>query len=84
MPDDVVMQKLASIDRCLRSIHDYVAGDLQRLQEPIVTDRMHRMVGFRNVAVHEYRRLDPAIVRTVVEHRMGDFLALCQELSAAS
>jgi uncharacterized protein YutE (UPF0331/DUF86 family) len=34
------------------------------------------------VAVHEYRRLDSAIVRTVVEHRLGDFEALCRELAA--
>ena len=132
MPDDVVMQKLASIDRCLRVVRDYVAGDFDRLQEPIVLDavvlnlqraceqamdaacrevarrglgvpadsadafsllererivsaavaeRIRRMVGFRNVAVHEYRRLDPVIVRTVVEHRLGDFEALCRELS---
>lgn len=135
MPDDVVMQKLTSIDRCLRAIHDYVAGDLERLREPIVLDavvlnlqraceqaidaacrevsrrglgvpadsadafstleregvlsspvaeRMRRKVGFRNVAVHEYRRLDPAVVRTVVEHRLGDFADLCRELSDAS
>ena len=133
MPDDVMMQKLASIDRCLRAGRDYVAGDLSRLEEPIVLDavvlnlhraceqaidaacrevsrlglgvpadsadafailererlltpslaeRMRRMVGFRNVAVHEDRRLDPAIVRTVVEHRLGDFEALCRELAA--
>jgi len=131
--DDVVMQKLASIDRCLRSVRDYGAGDLDRLHEPIVldavvlnlqraceqaidaacrevsrrglgvpadsadaftilerdavlsrsvADRTRRMVGFRDVAVHEYRKLDPALVRTVVEHRLGDFEALCRELSA--
>lgn len=135
MPDDVVVQKLAIIDRCLRAIRDYIAGDLNRLHEPIVLDavvlnlqraceqaidaacrevsrlglgvpadsadafsllqrerllspplgeRMRRMVGFRNVAVHEYRRLDPAVVRTVVEHRLGDFEDLCRELSATS
>ena len=134
MPDDVVMQKLASIDRCLRSVSEYVAGDLDRLREPIVLDavvlnvqraceqaidaacrevsrrglgvpadsadaftilerervlspavaeRMRRMVGFRNVAVHEYRKLDPTVVRTVVEQRLGDFEDLCRELSAA-
>jgi uncharacterized protein YutE (UPF0331/DUF86 family) len=135
VPDDVIVQKLAIIDRCLRAIRDYIAGDLNRLHEPIVLDavvlnlqraceqaidaacrevsrlglgvpadsadafsllqrerllspplgeRMRRMVGFRNVAVHEYRRLDPAVVRTVVEHRLGDFEDLCRELSATS
>ena len=135
MADDVVIQKLASIDRCLAAVRRYVAGDLGRLEEPMVldavvlnvqraceqaidaacrevsrrglgvpadsadafsllerervlssavADRMRRMVGFRNVAIHEYRRLDPAIVRTVVEHRLGDFEALCRELVDAS
>ena len=134
MADDVVVQKLASIDRCLGSVRRYVAGDLGRLADPMVLDavvlnlqracelaidaacrevsrrglgvpadsgdafailerdavlspavaeRMRRMVGFRNIAVHEYRRLDPAIVRTVVEHRLGDFEALCRQLLAA-
>jgi uncharacterized protein YutE (UPF0331/DUF86 family) len=135
MPDDVVIQKLASIDRCLASVRRYVAADLGRLHDPMVldavvlnlqracemaidaacrevsrrrlgvptdsadaftllegesvlspnvADRMRRMVGFRNVAVHEYRRLDPAVVRTVVEHRLVDFEALCRELLAVS
>lgn len=135
MPDDVVVQKLASIDRCLAAVRRYVADDLTRLEDsmvldavvlnlqracemaidaacrevsrrglgvptdsadaftlleresivsPTVAERMRRMVGFRNVAVHEYRRLDPAIVRTVVEHRLGDFEALCRDLVAAS
>jgi len=135
VPDDVVIQKLASIDRCLKAIRDYVGGDLDSLQEPIVLDavvlnlqraceqaidaacrevsrrglgvptdsadaftllereqllssavaeRMRRMVGFGNIAIHEYRKLDPVVVRTVVEHRLGDFVALCRELSTSS
>src|SRR5512134_1694178 len=37
-----------------------------------LADRMRRMTGFRNVAVHEYRKLDPAIVDTIVRDRLGD------------
>ncbi len=135
MADDVVIQKLASIERCLAAVRRYVADDVTRLEDPMVLDavvlnlhraceqaidaacrevsrrglgvptdsadaftilererilpapvaeRMRRMVGFRNVAVHEYRRLDPAVVRTVVAHRLGDFEALCRALVAAS
>jgi len=51
---------------------------------PQVVDRMRRMVGFRNVAVDEYRRLDPAVVRTIVGHRLSDFEALCRELVGGS
>jgi len=133
--DDVVIQKLASIERCLAAVRRYVGDDVARLEDPMVLDavvlnlqraceqaidaacrevsrrglgvptdsadaftilererilpaavaeRMRRMVGFRNVAVHEYRRLDPAVVRTVVAHRLGDFEALCRALLAAS
>lgn len=135
MADDVIVQKLASIHRCLAAVRRYIAGDMSRLDDPMVLDavvlnlqraceqaidaacrevsrreldvpvdsaeaftileqaavvspsvaeRMRRMVGFRNVAVHEYRRLDLVVIRTVVEHRLGDFEALCRELMAAS
>jgi len=133
--DDVLIQKLTSIDRCLAAVRRYVADDLDRLSDamvldavvlnlqraceqaidaacrevsrrglgvpadsadaftileresvlsPMVAERMRRMVGFRNIAVHEYRRLDPAVVRSVVEHRLGDFESLCRELVTAS
>jgi predicted nucleotidyltransferase len=49
-----------------------------------VAAQMRRMVGFRNVAVHKYRRFDPAIVRTVVEQCLGDFEAFCRDIVAAS
>ena len=34
---------------------------------------MQAMVGFRNVAVHDYRTLNLAIVRSIVKNRLGDF-----------
>lgn len=37
-------------------------------------DRLRRMVGFRNVVVHEYRALDPAIVAAILEHDLDDLL----------
>jgi uncharacterized protein YutE (UPF0331/DUF86 family) len=38
---------------------------------------LQRMVGFRNLAVHNYRKLDLAIVQNLVEHRLGDFARFC-------
>ena len=35
---------------------------------------LRAMVGFRNVLVHGYADVDRAIVRDVVEHRLGDLL----------
>ncbi|WP_197910407.1 type VII toxin-antitoxin system HepT family RNase toxin [Desulfosarcina ovata] len=43
------------------------------LLKPVLRDRLKSMVGFRNVAVHGYRKLNIEIVRTIVETRLGDF-----------
>ena len=42
--------------------------------------RMARMVGFRNVAVHDYRKLDLQIVKSIVTDRLGDFLAFAKAI----
>lgn len=134
MADDVLMQKLASIDRCVRQVREFVGGDMDRLKQQLVQDavvlnlqraceqaidaaarvvsirrlgvpadsaeaftlleragaltpmtaaRMRAMVGFRNVAVHQYQVLDQAILRAVVERHLDDFAELCRELSSA-
>jgi uncharacterized protein YutE (UPF0331/DUF86 family) len=131
--DDVLMQKLASIDRCVRQVREFVGGDMDRLKQQLVQDavvlnlqraceqaidaaarvvsirrlgvpadsaeaftlleragaltpmtaaRMRAMVGFRNVAVHQYQVLDQAILRAVVERHLDDFAELCRELSS--
>lgn len=33
------------------------------------------MVGFRNIAVHDYRKLNLAVVSSIIETRLGDFRA---------
>jgi uncharacterized protein YutE (UPF0331/DUF86 family) len=39
-----------------------------------LADRLMRMVGFRNLAVHQYHKLDIVIVRAVIEKNLGDLL----------
>jgi uncharacterized protein YutE (UPF0331/DUF86 family) len=43
--------------------------------DAVMAGRMKRMVGFRNVAVHDYQRLNLDIVRSIVHERLDDFLA---------
>jgi len=45
------------------------------LLAPELARAMRAMVGFRNVAVHSYRELDLAIVRSIVHERLDDFEA---------
>jgi len=126
MPDDVVLNKVASLERCIKRIREVYDGEdrnlydhltsqesillnLQRaceisidlamhvvrkrklgvpqdsrdafelLQATGLLDRelgaaMKRMVGFRNVAVHEYARLNLDIVKAVITHHLDGFL----------
>ncbi|MBI5853873.1 MAG: DUF86 domain-containing protein [Nitrospirae bacterium] len=125
MADDVVLNKAASIERCLNRIQDEFGGEdknlfynqtkqdaivlnLQRACETAIdlamyvvsqrklgipqdsrdafalmdtagllphdlTVRMQRMVGFRNVAVHDYARLNLAVVKAIVTDHLDDF-----------
>jgi uncharacterized protein YutE (UPF0331/DUF86 family) len=34
--------------------------------------RLQAMVGFRNIAVHDYQQLDLVILKSILEHRFGD------------
>lgn len=36
-------------------------------------DRLKAMVGFRNIAVHDYRKLNLEVVRSIIETRLSDF-----------
>ncbi|MEX2599952.1 MAG: DUF86 domain-containing protein [Dehalococcoidia bacterium] len=132
MPDDVLLNKASTIERCLRRIEaEYQGGEseletnltrqdsvilnLQRACEAAIDGAMHvarirrlglpqdsreafsllrdadvldadltasmqAMVGFRNVAVHNYRMLDLAIVRSIIETRLTDFRAFAAVL----
>jgi uncharacterized protein YutE (UPF0331/DUF86 family) len=39
-----------------------------------LADRLMRMTAFRNLAVHQYQKLDLAIVRAVIEKSVDDLL----------
>lgn len=41
---------------------------------------MMAMVGFRNVAIHEYRELDMSILRSIAESRWSSLVEFCAEL----
>jgi len=45
--------------------------------------RMHGLVGFRNTAIHNYKKLDLDIVEAVITHRLQDFrdlIKICVQL----
>lgn len=132
--DDIVLNKAAIIERCLRRIDEEYEGDAANLEEdltrqdsiilniqraceasidlamhlvrkfvlgvpqdsrqafdllaeagkldPLAAEALKRMVGFRNVAVHDYQALNLAIVRSIVEHKLGDLRGFAQQALA--
>jgi len=50
------------------------AGEL----EAGLAERLAKMVGFRNVAVHDYRALNLDIVESIIAHHLDDFLSLAR------
>ena len=130
MPDDVLFNKVAAIERAVARVREEHAGDdanllenatrqdaillnLQRACESAIdlamhlvrvdhlgvpqdsrdgfallagagaidaelAERLQKMVGFRNIAVHDYERLNLEIVRSIVTERLPDFEQFCK------
>jgi uncharacterized protein YutE (UPF0331/DUF86 family) len=47
---------------------------------PELAERLRRMTGFRNIAVHEYEDVDPRVVASIVEHHLDDLRQLAQAI----
>jgi uncharacterized protein YutE (UPF0331/DUF86 family) len=132
MPDDIVLNKAANLERCIKRIHEvYDATDanlyknltaqesillnLQRACEVSIDLAMHvvrkrrlgvpqdsrdafqilhdhalldkelagsmkRMVGFRNIAIHEYDVLNLDIVKAIITERLEEMLKFGQTM----
>jgi len=130
MPDDVLLNKVAAIERALQRVREEYAGrdanlfenltkqdaillNLQRACESAIdlamhlvrverlgvpqetreafallasagridadlAERLQKMVGFRNIAVHDYERLNLRVVQAIVTGRLADFERFCE------
>lgn len=134
MSDDVLLNKVATIERCLGRAREEFAGDPSRLENLTIQDsivlniqraceasidlamhavarrrlgipqesraafgmlaeagvlqaelavRLQRMVGFRNVAVHDYQKINRAILLAILREHLVDFEAFCRALMRA-
>ena len=53
----------------------------RQIIDPSLSRRLQAMVGFRNIAVHDYQQLDLTILKSILEHRLGDLDEFIQVLT---
>lgn len=133
MKDDVVINKVMIIKRCMDRVNEVYAGDAGNLQDftkqdsivlniqrsceaaidlamhvvsekklglpqssreafkllnqnGIIDDslalRLEAMVGFRNIAVHDYQSINLAIVKKIIEEHLKDFESFAEKVLA--
>ena len=131
MENDVILNKISVIERCIKRIQDVYANDpsnlkdytkqdsiilnIQRACEASIDLAMHivseqrlglpqtsrdafdmlqshsiidediakrlkAMVGFRNIAVHDYQTINIEILRQIVEKHLGDFIVYSKQI----
>ncbi|WP_246944900.1 type VII toxin-antitoxin system HepT family RNase toxin [Bacillus pinisoli] len=134
MKNDVILNKISIIERCVRRIkeeyehnsenlknftkQDSIILNLQRACEasidlamhivaenklglpqssreafsllessliisPSLSQKMKAMVGFRNIAVHDYQEINLVILQKIVEEHLGDFLTYTKTILLA-
>ncbi len=54
---------------------DYITAD--------IAERLEGMVGFRNVAVHQYQELDKSVLRWVAESGWKELVKFCRQMGIA-
>ena len=77
----VVRLKKLSLPRESRDLFDALYKNKMSTEE--TKTRMVNMVGFRNIAVHEYKRLDVNVVISVIEKHLTDFERFMHEIFQA-
>jgi len=72
MGTHIIRKKKLGIPQTSRDIFS-ILQDYNYINDAL-SKKLQAMVGFRNIAVHDYQKLNLEIVRSIVENRLGDFL----------
>jgi len=82
----------ASIDLAMHIVSEHNLGLPQSSREAFdllqdhrfipeeISQRMKAMVGFRNIAVHDYQVIRLDILKNIIEHHLDDFIQYTEEL----
>jgi uncharacterized protein YutE (UPF0331/DUF86 family) len=71
MGQHLIRKQKLGVPQSSRDVFTLLAA--ANLIQPELADNLKKMVGFRNIAVHEYQRLQLPITEHIILHRLGDF-----------
>ncbi|SDJ25884.1 type VII toxin-antitoxin system HepT family RNase toxin [Natribacillus halophilus] len=58
-------------------------GENQFLDRQL-SERMQKMVGFRNVAIHDYQRMQVSVLQAIIENHLSDFTEFTEAVRESS
>ncbi|WP_294348725.1 DUF86 domain-containing protein [uncultured Clostridium sp.] len=67
----IVSEKKLGIPQNSRDAFEVL--EVNKVIEKVLANKMKSMVGFRNIAVHNYESVNMKIVQMIIENHLGDF-----------
>ena len=74
----VIRRHSLGMPQSARDVFDLLAT--AQWLEPSLAEAMKRMVGFRNIAVHQYQTLQLTITVNIIESHLDEFLAFSRQM----
>ncbi len=78
MGHHVIRRHSLGMPQSARDVFDLLAT--AQWLEPSLAEAMKRMVGFRNIAVHQYQTLQLTITVNIIESHLDEFLAFSRQM----
>ena len=78
MGHHVIRRHSLGMPQSARDVFDLLAT--AQWLEPPLAEAMKRMVGFRNIAVHQYQTLQLTITVNIIESHLDEFLAFSRQM----
>lgn len=73
MANHVIKKRKLGLPKESKESFEILAAEHIITQE--LANKLKRMIGFRNILVHEYQEFDVGIMKDVIEHRLDDLIA---------
>lgn len=78
MGHHVIRRHRLGMPQSARDVFDLLAT--AQWLEPLLAEAMKRMLGFRNIAVHQYQTLQLTITVNIIESHLDEFLAFSRQM----